>query len=59
VLLVKLGMWLGHTLDNSFVVTKDVANIVDRDPEVMKSQLEVNDLVNTSLGGNEFAAICC
>jgi hypothetical protein len=28
--LVKLGMWLGLILENSFVVTEYVANIADR-----------------------------
>jgi hypothetical protein len=57
--LVKFGMWMGCTLDNGFVVTKDVANIMDRDPEVTKGQSEVDDLVNTSSYSNELAAIHC
>jgi hypothetical protein len=35
--LVKLGMRLDGTLDNSLVVAKDVTDIMDRDTEVMKS----------------------
>ena len=51
---VELGMWDSRAVNHSFVVTEHVACRMDQHAKVMQGGVKVNDLINTSMGYNEF-----
>ena len=58
VLLVHLGMWYCRAIKHGFIVSKNVANIVNRDSQVSKGIPMINNLLNASSSGNEFSTVC-
>ena len=44
--LVELGMWLGCTIDNGLIVTKDETPVSDGDTQVTECLSEVDNLFN-------------
>jgi hypothetical protein len=57
VALVELGVWNCGTFNNSFVVAKHATYIMHRDAEVMECGTEIDNLINTHMGGNELRTI--
>jgi hypothetical protein len=57
VALVELGIWNGRAIHNSPVVAKCVAHLMDRNTKVPKCGVEIDHLVNTHMGCNEFRPI--
>jgi len=56
--LVQLGVWHCGAINHGFLVSKNMANIVDRDSQISKGIPMVDNLLNTSSARNEFSSIC-
>ena len=51
---VESRMWEGGAIDHGLVVSKSVANGMDRNTQVSESVPQVNNLFNTGPSRNEF-----
>ena len=52
-------MRLGGAVNNGLVVAKHVALLSYRYTEIMEHQPQIHNLINASVGCNEFTSMCC
>jgi len=57
VLLGKLGMWDGRTVNYGLVVTKHVSLLADRNSQIADGVLEIDGLINADSCNNELRSI--
>jgi len=54
VALVELGMWNCRAIHHCLVIPNHVSFLVDRDTQIVQGVLEINLLIHTYAGSNEF-----
>ena len=57
VMFMELGVWDNGAVDNSLIVSENVALHVDQNTEVVKGIMKIDDLVNTCATGDELRTI--
>ena len=56
--LVQLDMWHSGAINHGFAVSKNEANIIDRNAQILEGITMINNLLNASSARNKFSAIC-